>query len=111
MTPSSDMFRSCSAAQGLDWYYEATKPVVEHLDLMFKVSFPVQYQEYQAAFDAGQFVRNNPGPWLGRVIVHKVQVLLHQDGEDGKNAPTGITNGGFYRGGELYLPDIRLKLK
>jgi hypothetical protein len=73
--------------------------MVEHLDLMFKVSFPIQYQEYQVAFDVGQFVRNNPGPWLGMVIVHKVQVLLHQNGEYSKNAATGITNGGFYRRG------------
>jgi hypothetical protein len=35
------------------------------------------------------------------VIVYKVQVLLHQDGGYGKNAATGITNGGFYRGGAL----------
>jgi hypothetical protein len=54
------MFCSYSATQGLDWYYEATKPMVEHLDLMFKVSFPIQYQEYQVAFECETICLQQP---------------------------------------------------
>lgn len=106
MVPSSDMFHGCSASLGLDWYYQATEPAVEHFDFMFQASFPVQYPKYRAAFDAGQFARNNPGPWLGRAIVHKLQVLIRRDGEDPSDSPAAITNRGHYQGGELYLTDL-----
>jgi hypothetical protein len=111
MIPSSDMFRGSHAGNALSWYYEATEPAVQQLDKMFRISFPEQYAKYRSAFDAGQFVDHNPGPWLGRVIVYKVQVLLHRDGEDPPDGPGAIFNSGPYKGGCLYFPDLHLKLR
>lgn len=76
---------------------------------MFKASFPKEYQRYKKAFDAGVWLAQDPGPWLGRAIVYKLQVLPHRDGLDG--GPTAMWNMGSYTGGELYLPDLKLKLR
>ena len=71
MVPSSDMFRGSHAGNALAWYYwQATEPAAKQLDKMFRVSFPEQYPKYCSAFDAGQWVRYNPGPWLGRAIIN-----------------------------------------
>jgi hypothetical protein len=111
MVPSSDMFRGSHAANALLWYYQATEPAAQQLDKMFRISFPEQYPKYHSAFDAGQWVRYNPGPWLGRAIIHKAQILMHRDADDPPDSPAAIFNSGLYKGGYLYLPDLKLKLR
>jgi hypothetical protein len=111
MVPSSDIFRGSHAGNALAWYYQATEPAAKQLGKMFRVSFPEQYPKYRSAFDAGQWVRYNPGPWLGRAIIHKAQVLLHRDANDPPDGPAASFNSGLYEGGHLYLPDLRLKLR
>jgi hypothetical protein len=46
-------------------------------------------------------------PFLGRVIVWKLNVLMHQDGLD--ESPTVIFLMRYFNGGECYLPDLKLK--
>jgi hypothetical protein len=46
----------------------------------------------------------DPGPWLGRVIVYKLQVLMHKDKRDG--GPAAIFNVGNYKGGGIVLPQL-----
>jgi hypothetical protein len=111
MVPSSDLFRSSSAALALSYYYKATEPAVTHMGHMFKVSFPEEYEEYRTAFAAGRFVTDDPGPWLGRAIVHKLQVLPHRDNLDKTCRPAGAFNVGYYVGGDLYLTDLKVKLR
>jgi hypothetical protein len=109
LLPSSDYFRSSHAALGARHYYQATAHVAEVLAAYFKIAFPLEYETYRKAFEAGVWYQEDPGPWLGRAIVYKLQVNIHQDGNDG--GPTAIFNVGQYVGGKLYLPDLRVKLE
>lgn len=108
MTASSDCFRSGKGAHGMEHYYQASEPVALWLSACFKATYPEYFQTYSEAFKAGVWIESDPGPWIGRVIVWKLQVNTHQDGLD--DGPTAIFNCGRYRGGELYLPDLGLKL-
>lgn len=90
-------------------YFIATQPVAIYLAEMFKVSFPVYYERYWSAFEAGAWIKEDPGPWVGRAVVYKLQVNNHVDGLD--DGPTAVFNFGYYTGGEMYLPDLRLKLE
>lgn len=76
---------------------------------MFEVAFPVEYAKYKVAFDAGQWYAENPGPWLARAVVYKLQVDNHRDGLDA-DGPAACFGSGRYVGGELYLPDLGAKL-
>lgn len=107
--PSRDLIRTCSSSQSLAWYYPKTERLAKLLAIMFKASFPTEYVRYEAAFKAGRWVREDPGPWLGRVHVWKLQVIAHRDGLDA--GPTAIFNMGNYEGGEAYLTDLELKLQ
>jgi hypothetical protein len=106
--PSHDLIRTCSSSQSLAWYYPKTERLAILLAIMFKASFPKEYVRFEAAFKAGRWVREDPGPWLGRAHVWKLQVVAHRDGLDA--GPTAIFNMGDYEGGEAYLTDLELKL-
>lgn len=88
----------------------ATKPVAQLLAQYFKLAFPDCYQRYSRAFDAGVWELADPGPWLGRAIVYKMQVGVHVDGLDGQG-PTAAFPVGWFEGGEMYLPDLGLKFR
>ncbi|GLB45874.1 hypothetical protein LshimejAT787_3500020 [Lyophyllum shimeji] len=105
---STDIVRNANAAQTVEWYFQATQSMARRLAAMFKVAFPDYYQKYRRAFNAGVWTRSDPGPWLGRAIVWKLDVYMHRDGLDG--GPTATFPMGAYQGGEFYLPDLRLKL-
>lgn len=111
MTHSRDMAGRglCGAQISLWRYYVASQPVALRLAACFKVAFPEYYFEYKAAFDAGVWMTEDPGPWLGRAIVWKLPVRTHMDGLD--DGPTAIFNCGNYKGGNLYLPDLKVKLE
>ena len=49
------------------------------------------------------------GPWLGRAVVWKLQVGLHQDALD--EGPAVCFLCGNYEGGQLCLPDLDAKLE
>ncbi|KAG1851642.1 hypothetical protein F4604DRAFT_1592270 [Suillus subluteus] len=109
LKPSADMIRNAQVTQAVQWYLAYTRPLALSLEEMFKVSWPAYYERYRAAFEAGVWVEDDPGPWLGRAIVWKLQVLPHRDGLDG--GPTAIFCLGSFSGGECYLPDLNLKLQ
>ncbi|EDR13486.1 uncharacterized protein LACBIDRAFT_322457 [Laccaria bicolor S238N-H82] len=48
----------------------------------FKVAFPNYYSQYKAAFAAGAWMTEDPGPWLGRAMVWKFPVETHVDSLD-----------------------------
>jgi hypothetical protein len=70
---------------------------------------PQVYKKYQAAFDAGVWETADPGPWIGRAIVYKLQVLVHRDGKD--DGPTASFPVGDFEGGEMYVPDLCAKFQ
>ena len=105
-----DIFPTCNGAVEVKYYFIATEALAIYLAKMFKVSFPEYYEKYRHAFAAGHWFGNlDPGPWLGRAIVYKLQVLTHVDGLD--DGPTAVFNFGYYTEGEMYLPDLGLKLE
>ena len=51
----------------------------------------------------------DPGPFLRRAIIFKLQGKLHKDGRDaGPSVSFGV---GDYEGGEIYFPQLGAKLK
>ncbi|KAJ7483131.1 hypothetical protein B0H11DRAFT_1914874 [Mycena galericulata] len=106
--PSSDFFRGCQAALAVKHYYTATKEVAIYLSCMFEVAYPEYHAKYTRAFKAGVWERADPGPWIGRAIVYKLQVSEHVDGLD--DGPIASFCVGDFDGGPMYLPDIGMKL-
>ncbi|KAJ7812879.1 hypothetical protein B0H14DRAFT_2855792 [Mycena olivaceomarginata] len=98
LMPSSDFFRGCQAALAVRYYYRATQEVAIYLSCMFEVAF----------MRTGVWEPADPGPWIGRAIVYKLQVSEHVDGLD--DGPTASFCVGDFEGGPMYLPDIGMKL-
>ncbi|KAH9910383.1 uncharacterized protein BXZ73DRAFT_109112 [Epithele typhae] len=90
-------------------FYTLTARVAAIFAGLFKALFPEEYVKYKAAFDAGSWIPHDPGPWLGRVIVWKLQVQLHWDGGDG--GPTLTCPMGYFNGGEMEFPDLNTILQ
>lgn len=111
MTHSTDMAGryTCKTEMAVKRYFEGSRPVATYLGACFEVAFPDYYHKYKAAFKAGVWMSEDPGPWLRRAIVWKLPVKTHMDGLD--EGPTAIFNVGNYTGGDLYLPDLKLKLE
>lgn len=89
-------------------YYKATKHLARRLSAMFEVLMPECYNTYKDAFEAGVWSDDDPGPWLGRAIVYKLQVSLHKDKEDA--GPAVSFPVGSFSGGEMLIPQLKAKL-
>lgn len=84
-----------------------SKSIAESIAAMFEVSFPGWYKRYREAFEAGVWLREDPGPFLGRAIIYKLQGRLHKDENDlGPSASFGV---GDYTGGEMLFPQLSAK--
>lgn len=109
MVPSADFMRSAKAAQEVKYYMRASRPPALRIAALFQKSFPACYKKYKKVFDAGVWERADPGPFLGRALVWKLQVEPHRDGLDA--GPAVCFPLGSFTGGELYFPDLGLKLR
>lgn len=76
---------------------------------MFKAAFPRYYAKYKKAFAVGVWYREDKEPFLGRALVEKPQVGLHQDGLD--EGPALIFSCGQYKRGNLCLPQLNTLLQ
>jgi hypothetical protein len=72
---------------------------------MFEEFYPGEYKKYKKAFDAGVWIEEDPGPWLGRAIVYKLHVSLHTDKHD--DGPTVSFPAGYFNGGNMQIPQTR----
>lgn len=104
---SGDITHSSSSAMSTASYYYLTAPTAQYLGALFKAFMPVEYAEYRAAFEAGKWVPGDPGPWLGRAIVYKLQGKLHKDKQD--LGPSASFPVGFFEGGEMLIPQLESK--
>jgi hypothetical protein len=77
--------------------------------LAFKAVFPEWYTTYQDAFDAGVWFADDPGPFLGRAVVYKLQGRLHKDRHD--VGPSVSFPVGQFTGGEMVFPQLDTKLQ
>ena len=103
------MTRTSSASQAVRRYFRATSALARYLAELFKVAFPDYYASYSKAFEAGRWEEQDPGPFLGRAIVFKLDIALHFDsGEDGPNACFGC---GVYSGAHMDMPGINARFR
>ena len=97
------------AAVAVQKYFIQTFLLAIFLKELFKHLFSKQYEEYQAAFNAGVWYTEDPGPWIGRAIVYKLDVQMHYDMRDG--GPTATFPVGLFEGGCMELPTLKAQLK
>ena len=90
-------------------YYKVTRPLADALKVMYEVIFPDLYDSFRAAFEAGRWFQEDPGPWLGRAIVYKLQVDLHRDTND--IGPSVSFPCGHYKGGEMMIPQLKSRFR
>ncbi|KAF8325133.1 hypothetical protein F5887DRAFT_896617, partial [Amanita rubescens] len=89
-------------------YYLASSPLAEMLSQYFQFLFPEEYKKFRRAFEAGVWVKQDCGPWLGRALIYKLQGRLHVDDKD--EGPTVSFPCGFFDGGEMIVPELSAKL-
>jgi hypothetical protein len=100
---------SSNARLAIENYYIASSPVAEMLAVYFQILFPAEYEKFCHAFNAGYWVKGDPGPWLGRALIYKLQGNLHVDDKD--EGPTVSFPCGFFEGGEMIVPELFAKLR
>ena len=106
---SSEFTRSGTALGGIRCWYRLTQPVALLLAVIFKELFPEDYKEHKKAFDAGVWFEEDPGPWLGRAIIYKLDGLIHIDRND--RTPTVSFPCGLFVGGEMMIPQLEAKFR
>ncbi|KIL56340.1 hypothetical protein M378DRAFT_17157 [Amanita muscaria Koide BX008] len=104
---SSPLVTSSKGIGEVKCYYNKTSMITATLAIMFKKLFPASYKKYKTAFEAGQWFETDPGPWLGRAIVYKLQGALHSDRKD--FGPSACFPCGFFSGGEMLVPQFHAK--
>ena len=102
------MSRTSLGYLSVSGYYLATQATAQEVSDRFKAAFPKEYAKYAQAFEAGVVNLFDLGPFIGRALVWKMQVQVHQDGLD--EGPGAIFPCGYFHGGHLYIPDLGLKL-
>jgi hypothetical protein len=100
--------KSSTGLVAIHHYYRATNIIAQKLATLFQVLMPECYDTYKTAFEAGKWLESDPGPWVGRAIVYKLQVDLHKDKEDG--GPAASFPVGSFTGGEMLIPQLKAKL-
>jgi hypothetical protein len=76
---------------------------------MFEELFPEEYHTFKKAFEAGVWLEEDPGPWLGRAIIYKLDGLIHTDRHD--LSPTVSFPCGHFTGGEMMVPQFNAKFR
>lgn len=74
-----------------------------------KAALPEWYALYRKAFDAGAWFQKDPGPFLARAIIYKLQGRLHKDKRD--TGPSISFPVGDFTGGEMLVPQLGAKLQ
>lgn len=100
---------SSTKNQAVVKYFEATHETGLWLSAAFEKAMPTEHAKYKPLFAAGVWELSDPGTWIGRAIVYKLQVDCHVDRLD--DGPTAAFPIGAYSGGEMYLPDLSVKLR
>ena len=94
---------------GVKSYLHGTRPIAFYVSSFLEAIFPNWHTQYNEAFRAGCMFNEDPGPFLGRAIIYKLQGKLHKDRRDaGPSVSFGV---GYYEGGNIYFPQLKAKLK
>lgn len=106
---SGDITNTSTSLASVGSYLHLTKEIAKALAIMFEAAFPGLYAEYREAFDAGVWFEEDPGPFLARAIVYKLQSRLHKDGQD--VGPSACFSVGNFEGGEMLFPQLKTKFR
>lgn len=104
MTPSNDLKLTAAGMAMTQAWYIATEDLAMQLANIFKVFMPEKYAEYSAAFAAGKWFKHDPGPFIGRTIVYKLQLYAHFDANEA--GPTISFPSGYFEGGYMEVPQL-----
>ena len=106
---SGDVTTGSTTVAAAGSHYSLTESITRTIALAFKIVFPDWYDIYQDAFEAGVWFEDDPGPFLGRAIVYKLQSKLHRDRHD--IGPSVSFPVGQFTGGEMVFPQLKTKLQ
>ena len=106
---SAEFTRSGIGLGAIRCWYRVTRPLALMLATIFKELFPKEYEEFKEAFEAGVWLEEDPGPWLGRAIIYKLNGLIHVDTND--KSPSVSFPCGKYTGGEMMVPQLDAKFR
>ena len=90
-------------------YFYLTEPVAKVVGCALQVALPEWFEKYKRAFEAGGWLPKDPGPFLARAIIYKLQGRLHKDKHD--MGPSVSFPVGEFDGGEMLLPQLKAKLQ
>ncbi|KAJ7201413.1 hypothetical protein GGX14DRAFT_371243, partial [Mycena pura] len=103
--PSKDMTGNPMQVKAVTHYFKVTNDYALVVGERFRGIFPDWHERYSKAFQAGcSLPGDDPGPFIGRAVIWKVQVLVHLDGLDA--GPVATTPEGSFRGGGFIFPDF-----
>lgn len=91
------------AAAVAAWYH-ATEELATVLAAIFEACMPEEFAKLRKAFEAGKWFVGDPGPWIGRTIVYKLQLYAHFDPSEA--GPTISFPAGYFRGGHFQVPRL-----
>ncbi|KAJ3571654.1 hypothetical protein NP233_g3623 [Leucocoprinus birnbaumii] len=89
-------------------YYSSTTRLAAMLGEKLKSLWPEFYDLYERSFKAGVTIKEDPGPFLARAIVYKVQIGTHVDKSDA-GPSVCFPCGDWVSGGELVVPQLGAK--
>lgn len=101
------MLQSCKGFGQVLHYFSETEEIAVIIGEMFRATFPEEYVEYEAAFTAGRWVVQDPGPFMARCVVYKLDTALHYDDND--VGPTAVFVVGDFTGGRMDFPQLKCK--
>ena len=106
---SRDLVGSSAFALAWENHLKDSETVHTMLGIALGLSFPDIHADYSKAFQAGAVFEADPGPWIGRAILWKMQTDgLHFDTNDGYTADTAFGN---FKNGYLELPQFQVRLR
>lgn len=110
---SSAYCTSSSTLTSVPPYYTGTNCISSLLGSILKSVWSNYFTAYTKVFTAGHWFLEDPGPFLGHILVYKLQVHLHLDKNDA--GPTTCFPVGTWKkdggGGCLLVPQPRAKFQ
>ena len=107
MVPSADCFKNATVNLHTRLWFRVTRKLALQLSAAFKIFMPKKYAEFRRAFLSGRWFMEDPGPFLGRVLVFKLQLYAHFDSSEA--GPSISFPSGFYNGGHFEAPQLGIR--
>lgn len=103
--------RSGEAALANNQFFHSTSEYQAWISTAMEEFLPELSIRYRALFKAGCVNSFDASIHIGHALVYKLQGGTHMDKGDDNEFPTASSAAGTYTGGEIYFPDLSVKLK